>query len=265
MAEEDAGTAPPVAPEGEAALGGSGASPKEPGWYPSRTNPSDQTYWDGQDWTARRRWSGSRGWVVAGDAPEEAVADSSPTAPEPRPSANPYVTAAPRPTATGPRPSNNPYVTAAPRPTATGFTFNVGVFLLLVCGVAVMYGSVGEWVHISGSLGIADFHVSYNGIDSGISTLIGVNGWVTFIGGILLVVFACFEMTSEEQLLGVFTILIAAVTAIFAIFDMFRIVQKISQVPASVSPDVSVGWGLICVLSATVLATLIAIVRLLQR
>ena len=128
-----------------------------------------------------------------------------------------------------------------------------------------MYGSVGEWVHISGSLGIANFHVSYNGIDPGISTLIGVNGWVTFIGGILLVIFACFEMTSEEQLLGVFTILIAAVTAVFAIYDMFRIVQKISQVPASVSADVSVGWGLICVLSATVLATLIAIVRLLQR
>ena len=153
----------------------------------------------------------------------------------------------------------------APRSTATGFTFNLGVFLLLVCGIAVMYGSVGEWVHISGSLGIANFHVSYNGIDPGISTLIGVNGWVTFIGGILLVIFACFEMTSEEQLLGVFTTLIAAATAVFAIYDMFRIVQKISQVPASVSADVSVGWGLICVLSAAVLATLIAIVRLLQR
>ncbi len=54
-------------------------------------------------------------------------------------------------------------------------------------------------------------------------------------------------------------------TAIFAIYDMFRIVQKISQVPSTVSADVSVGWGLICVLSAAVLATLIALVRLLQR
>ena len=68
-----------------------------------------------------------------------------------------------------------------------------------MCGVALlMYGSVGEWVHVSGSLGIANFHVSVNGIDPTISTLITVNGWVTFIGGILLVVFACFEMTSEE-------------------------------------------------------------------
>ena len=46
---------------------------------------------------------------------------------------------------------------------------------------------------------------------------------------------------------------------------MFRIVQKVSQVPASVGSDVSVGWGLICVLSAAVLATLIAIVRLIQQ
>ncbi len=114
-------------------------------------------------------------------------------------------------------------------------------------------------------MGIADLHVSFNGIDPGVSTLIGVNGWVTFIGGILLVIFACFEMTSAEIQLAILTTLIAAVTAVFAIYDMFRIVQKISQVPSAASTDVSVGWGLICVLSAAVLATLVAIVRLLQR
>jgi hypothetical protein len=57
---------------------------------------------------------------------------------------------------------------------------------------------------------------------------------------------------------------ITAVTAVFAIYDMFRIVQKISQVPGQAGTNVSVGWGLICVLSAAVLATLIALVRLLQ-
>ena len=54
-------------------------------------------------------------------------------------------------------------------------------------------------------------------------------------------------------------------TTVFAIYDMFRIVQKISQVPSPSSANVSVGWGLICVLSAAVLATLIAIVRLVQQ
>jgi len=72
-------------------------------------------------------------------------------------------------------------------------------------------------------------------------------------------------MMSEELQLAIFTAIIAGVTMVFAIYDVFRIVQKISQVPASVSSDVSVAWGLICVLSAAVLATLIAIVRLIQQ
>ena len=165
-----------------------------------------------------------------------------------------------------PRLSANPYapVAAGPRSKATGFTFNLGVLLLLVCGIALMFGSVGSWVHVTGSVGVADFHVSINGTDPGISTLIGVNGWVTFIGGILLVIFGCFAMTSEELQLAILTAIIAAATAVFAIYDMFRIVQKISQVPTSAGANISVGWGLICVLSAAVLATLIAIVKLIQ-
>jgi hypothetical protein len=246
MADEEAGNAQSAVAGPDGPLGGSEAAPKAPGWYPDRASPNDQSYWDGQNWTARRRWTSGKGWLVAGDAPPEAPHDSSPPSAAPRLSANPYVSMAPA------------------RSKATGFTFNLGLLLLLVCGIALMYGSVGSWVHLSGSIGVADFRVSLNGIDPGISTLISVNGWVTFIGGILIVIFACFEMTSEELQLGVFTTLIAAVTAVFAIYDMFRIVQKISQVPASVSPDVSVGWGLICVLSAAVLAMLIAIVRLLQ-
>ncbi len=128
-----------------------------------------------------------------------------------------------------------------------------------------MYGSVGSWVHVTGNFGIANFHASFDGIDPGITTLIGVNGWITFIGGILLVVFACFQMMSEELQLAIFTLVIAGATAVFAIYDTFRIVQKISQVPSPLSTNVSVGWGLICVLSAAVLATLIAIVRLIQQ
>jgi len=203
-------------------------------------------YWDGHDWTARRRWTTGKGWVVAGDAPQEGLQNTSSAPPGPRLSANPYASV------------------ERTRSTSTGFTFNLGLLLLLVCGIALMYGSVGAWVHVSGSVGIADFRVSINGIDPGVSTLIGVNGWVTFIGGVLIVIFACFEMTSEELQLGIMTTVIAAATAIFAMYDIFRIVQKISQVPANLSADVSVGWGLICVLSAAVLATLIALVRLLQ-
>lgn len=246
MADEEARKARHLRSE-DAAIDGTGASPQAAGWYPDRASPNDQSYWDGQNWTARRRWTAGKGWLVAGDAPDEAIRDSSPPAPNQRLSANPYLAGAPR------------------RSKATGLTFNLGVLLLLVCGVALMYGSVGAWVHVSGSVGIADLHVSVNGIDSSVSTLIGVNGWVTFIGGILIVIFACFEMTSEELQLSILTSIIAAATTVFAIYDMFRIVQKISQVPSTSATNVSVGWGLICVLSAAVLATLIALVRLLQR
>jgi hypothetical protein len=246
MADEQAGTDQPLMSDPDGAHVGSGGLPKSPGWYPDRASPNDQSYWDGQNWTARRRWTAGQGWIVAGDAPEEAIRDSSPPSAAPRLSANPYVSATPA------------------RSRATGFTLNLGVFLLLVCGIALMYGSVGEWVHVSGSVGIANFHVSVNGIDPSVSSLITVNGWVTFIGGVLIVIFACFEMTSEEIQLAILTLLITAVTTVFAIYDMFRIVQKISQVPGQAGTNVSVGWGLICVLSAAVLATLIALVRLLQ-
>ena len=57
----------------------------------------------------------------------------------------------------------------------------------------------------------------------------------------------------------------AAATLVFAVYDMFRIVQKISQVHTSAGANVSVGWGLITVLSAAVLAMLVALVRLASR
>jgi hypothetical protein len=163
----------------------------------------------------------------------------------------------------------NPYVpgsrgtkkaTRLPAPAS----FNLAVLVTMVAGVALMYGSVGTWVHVVATVGVANFHVSINGLDQQVSTLIGVNGYVTFIGGIVLLVLGGLAMGSEESLLVTLTTIVSLAVLIVAIYDMFRIVQKISQVPASVSPDVSVGWGLICVLSAAVLAMLIAIVRLLQ-
>jgi hypothetical protein len=247
MVEDDTGTSRSVMSEPDSADGAAGATPKAPGWYPTRTNPNDQTYWDGQDWKARRRWTSGKGWVVVGDAPAGSEGDSGPPQVASRLSANPYAPV------------------SVTRTTGTGFSFNLGVLLLWICGIGLMYGSIGSWVHVTGSVGIADFHVSINGIDPAISSLISVNGWVTFIGGILLVIFACFEMTSGELTLSAFTTVVAAVIAVFAIYDMFRIVQKINQVPTTAGANVSVGWGLICVLSAAVLALLIAVVRLLQR
>lgn len=217
-----------------------GATPKDPGWYPTGANPNERAYWDGQAWTATRHWTVT-GWVEEGVAPTP----DRETAP-PRYSANPYV------------PPTHSRRRAAPA------TFNLGVLLLMVSGVALMYGSVGTWVKVSGS-GFADFHISINGTDPSISTLIGVNGWVTFIGGIVLLVFAGLALASEDRFIGLLTTVVAFVTLVFAIYDMFRIVQKITQTTAPIGSSVSIGWGLICVLSGAVLAMLVALVRMLQR
>ncbi len=42
---------------------------QDPGWYQVGVTNNDQGYWDGQSWTARRRWDGA-GWseVVAGSS-----------------------------------------------------------------------------------------------------------------------------------------------------------------------------------------------------
>ena len=178
-------------------------------------------------------------------------------------------TAAPGAPAT-PRSAANPYAQPAhARPKSAPATMNVGIFFLIVCGIALMFGSVGSWVEVGGSVTIASFHASFhgavNGLDPGISNAIGVNGYVTLICGIVLLVFGGLAMTNDDQLLAVLTFVAAAGTGVFAAYDMFRIVQKISQVTAPAGSSVSVGAGLICVLSAAALAFVISVVRLLSR
>ncbi len=223
---------------------------RDPGWYALGTNPNEQSYWDGSSWSGVRHWIAGSGWVDgAGDPLVGApAADSLAVGGAPRTSGNPYV----------PPPALQRRSERPPTPA----TFSLAVLLLMVSGIALMYGSVGTWIHVQGTLGIADFHVSINGIDQGVTTLIGVNGWATFTGGVVLLVFGGLVMSNEETLLAVLTTVVSLAVLIFAIYDMFRIVQKISQLPASVNPSVSVGWGLICVLSAAVLAMIVSLARL---
>lgn len=216
-----------------------GAVPKDPGWYPLGTNPNEQGYWDGQAWTGRRHWSVNH-WVEEGTASPAAGAGR-------RLSANPYV----------PPPSSRPRTSPA--------TMSVGVLFLMVSGVALMFGSVGSWIHVSGSVGNVSFHGSLNGIDQGITQLISVNGYVTFIAGVVLLVLGGLALTNDDLVLAVITVVVAGVTLVFAVYDMFRIVQKISNVSTPAGSSISVGSGLICVLSAAALAMIITLLRLLSR
>jgi hypothetical protein len=246
MADEQAETAAVTGSAPDLGWHPVGANPKDPGWYPSGLNPNDQAYWDGQTWTARRHWTVS-GWVEQGAAATTAAPVTVGGPPSPRLSANPYAPTAPTKAKTAPA------------------TVNLGLLLLMASAITLLFGSVGSWVHITGSLGILGFHLSVNGLDPGISTLISVNGYVTFIGGIVLLVFAGLALTNDDLLLAILTALVAAATLVFAVYDMFRIVQKITQVTTPAGSSVSVGWGLIAVLSAAVVAMLVSLVRLASR
>ena len=248
MVDEESGA--PAATESAPDLGWHpvGANPKDPGWYPSGLNPNDQAYWDGQTWTARRQWTVG-GWVEQGSV---AVAAAAPAPGAPAPAAA--------------RLSANPYAPPShAKPKTTPATVNVGVLLMMASAITMMYGSVGSWIRLSGSVGILGLHLNVNGTDAAISTLISVNGYVTFIAGIVLLLFAGLALTNDDMLLAILTFVVAGATLVFAIYDMFRIVQKISQVTTSPGSSISVGWGLIAVLSAAVVAMLVALVRLVSR
>jgi hypothetical protein len=243
----------PTAPaERTSSVRGNGmvAAPAAHGWYGRGPNPNEQSYWDGERWTGERHWIAGAGWTEGSLAASRSDAQGAPL----KASANPYVQAVP------PAPSRSRGVRAA-----TPATFNVSVLLTVVAGIALMYGSVATWIDVHANVGVAQFHASLNGIDQGITTLIGVNGYVTFIGGIVVLVLGALALSSEERLLVILTTVVSLAVLVFAIYDMFRVVQKLSQLPATVNPSVSVGWGLICVLGAASLAVVVSLARLLQQ
>jgi hypothetical protein len=244
MVEEEAATSPQVGTAPDMGWHPTGAAPKDPGWYPMGTNPNDQSYWDGQTWTGRRHWT-VNGWNEEGDAVPAAASTA---------------------TARGRRTSGNPYAPPAPtRATSSPASLNIGVLLLIVSGIALLFGSVGSWIHTSGSVGILTFHGTLNGTDPGISQLIGVNGYVTLVAGIVLLVFGGLALTNDDGLLAVLTFIVSIATLVFAVYDMYRVVQKISNVAVPAHASLSVGAGLICVLSAAVLAMIVTTVRLVSR
>lgn len=207
------------------------------GWYPLGTNPNEQSYWDGSAFTAVRHWIGGRGWV---EDDEPSAPTASPFAPEPS------GVFRPQQVNLGRRATDHP-------------TFTMGVLLLMASGIALMYGSVGAWVSEITTFGPASLHASIVGTDPAMSALIGCNGWITFVGGVVLLVFGGLSISSNDTVLARITLLISTITLIFAVYDMFRTVQKIHN-----QGGLGIGWGLICVLSAAVVAMLISLTRFLK-
>ena len=147
------------------------------------------------------------------------------------------------------------------RPTS----LNIGVLLLVVSGVALMFGSVGSWIHVNGSRGHRHVSRIPQRHRPAISQLIGVNGYVTFVGWRCPAGVRGIGPDQRRKVPGGLTFIVAAATLVFAVYDTFRIVQKISNVRCPGRSSISVGAGLICVLSAAVLALVVAVSRLASR
>jgi hypothetical protein len=232
------------------------AAQPEPGWYPDRITPNLQKYWDGSAWIAQRRWIGGQ-WVSEpppGVVPQAGVAAGGGAVPGYAPAGyagRPYVATS----------GASPAARSLARPTLTGSS--IGLF---VCSVLVIVGSITPWITVSA----VTLSVSANGTDSGISQLIGVNGWITFAGGLILLIVFCLMAIQPEPLYRTLALVVAVVVAGFAVYDLVRVVQKVSQassvssavspVARALQPDINVGWGLIVLALAALGAVVFAIV-----
>jgi hypothetical protein len=226
------------------------APPKEPGWYPVRSTPNEQTYWDGRDWTRRRRWSAGAGWTDVGP---NSVATYAVAAPGPRLSSNPY---APHPTATAVVPQRAPGVT-------------LGILILIASAVAMMFGSVATWISSSSSLGSVLFgfdggsghtvSTAVSGVTDGVSGLIGINGYITLIAGAVVLVFAGLMAVSDELSVRLIGCLVALVSLGLSTYAVVRLAQKLNETHTPHGVTVNMGWGVILVLGAAVIATLMSL------
>jgi hypothetical protein len=223
----------------EAAESSRTPSDKTEGWQPDRMNPNLQRYWDGSTWTATRRWVAGK-WVD-----EAAVTVAVPPAAQPSAPGTRYSSSSAQGSfSTG---------AVAARPASRPATISAALGGLFLCSFLLILGSFTPWISVS-----IDGHsfASVAGTDAGVSQLIGVNGWITFSAGILLFILVCMIVVSGDAFFRTAALLVAVAAAGFAVYDLVRIIQKISQAASSASSstlarvlhtDNSVGWGLIVV------------------
>jgi hypothetical protein len=135
--------------------------------------------------------------------------------------------------------------------------------MLLVSGILLMVGSVTTWIHANVAFGQL-FHLSASvtGIDVGVSGTLGINGYATFISGIVIIVLAGASMAADDGPIRQLTFLAGLTSFGFAIYFVVRVLQKINE--ASAHGSSGVGIGLILLAVGGALAAVISLARLVQ-
>ncbi len=199
-----------------------------------RTNPNEQAYWDGTDRARRRLWNAGSGWTETGAGSGLAPAGTLAVSGQRR-SANPY---APHPTTTAP--------SVRPAPGVT-----IGLFIVVASSIAVMVGSVTTSITSSASFtggsrfgGFAfSSSTTVSGVDQGMSTLRGINGYITLVGGTVVLVFAGLMAASDATSIRLVGSIAALASLGLSIYAVVRLVEKLdaAHTPHGVSLDV--GWA----------------------
>ena len=91
------------------------------------------------------------------------------------------------------------------------------------------------------------------------SSLIGINGYITLIAALVVLVFAGLTAVSEEWSVRLVGCLFALASLGLSIYAVVRLAQKLNQTHTPHGVTVTMGWGLILVLGAAVFATLISL------
>jgi hypothetical protein len=198
---------------------------KGPDWYPFGTNPNDQAYWDGQGWTARRRWKGAA-WEQIPFDPFEGGRE---------PATAGYAGAG----------SSSWSPAGAARRERTVSVGAAAPLILSVTGVVIIVGSATPWFALS--ISIFNSAVRTASV-SGISH--GGEGWISLIGGILLVLVGMLMLFSE----GVLRRLLGQVAAVAAGASFGISASVTERIVSANALGNDVGWGLLLVLLGSVAA-----------
>jgi len=104
--------------------------------------------------------------------------------------------------------------------------------------------------------------IPLKGLDPGASTLFGINGYATFVSGVVIVALACAAIAADDSQLRKLTLVVGLTSLAFSIYFLVAVLQKINDV--SGHGNATVAPGIFVLIIGGALAGLVAFGRLVQ-